>query len=88
MGSCVSCKKSSSNHDTLSNKKEPSAPPKSLQDEIITSSDFVIGAQELGPIQPEVALSAYKIFDKNKNGYLTIEETRAAYAYIRRLIDN
>jgi len=55
--------------------------------EYVTESDFLIGVKQMGPIEQDVALSAFKIFDINNNHYLSVLETRAAFEYLHKLTD-
>ena len=98
MGSCISCrtksskdnkKKGEANSGELLKKKQLSSPltPNKNNTEIIAESDFLIGAQQLGPVSSDVALSAFRIFDKNKNHFLSVMDAYAAYSYLQRLYD-
>ena len=75
MGCCVSQR----------SKKE--AENKKGSKDIISEADFLVGAQALGPVATDVALSAFRKFDKNNNHYLNLSETYAAYGLIQRLYD-
>jgi hypothetical protein len=54
---------------------------------IISEADFLVGAQALGPVATDVALSAFRKFEKNNNHYLNLSEAYAAYGLIQRLYD-
>jgi hypothetical protein len=98
MGSCISCRTKSSkdnkkNGEAKSNEllknTQSSSPLTSIKNnaEIIAESDFLIGAQQLGPVSSDVALSAFRIFDKNNNHFLSVTDAYAAYSYLQRLYD-
>ena len=56
-------------------------------DGLITEIDFVLGARMRGwgPVGEDVARSAFRAFDKNRNGYLDVEDVKRAYGYMHRL---
>jgi hypothetical protein len=57
-------------------------------DEPITVSDFREGARSmmgLGYIAPDIAQSAFNIYDHNRKGYLDQNEASGAYGYLERL---
>ena len=56
-------------------------------DGLITEEDFMIGARRLGwgEIGADIARSAFRLFDKNGNGYLDSEDIAYAYHHLNRL---
>ena len=56
-------------------------------DGLITEADFVLGARMRGwgPIGEDVARSAFRSYDKNRNGFLDAHDVNGAYTYIYRL---
>ena len=56
-------------------------------DGLITEEDFMIGARRLGwgEIGADVARSAFRLYDKNGNGYLDSEDIAYAYHHLNRL---
>ncbi len=57
-------------------------------DEPITVSDFRDGASRimgLGYVAPDIAQSAFNIYDHNRKGYLDRNDAICAYNYLNRL---
>ena len=54
---------------------------------LITASDFREGAYRmgLGSIGADVAQSAFNLFDRNRNGYLDVNDARGAYGHLHRI---
>ena len=57
------------------------------RDGLITEADFAIGARSRGwgGIGEEIARSAFRYYDTNRNGYLDPYDTNQAYSYMGRL---
>ena len=57
------------------------------QDGLITEADFVLGARMRGwgPLGEDVARSAFRSYDRNRNGYLDVNDINRAYGYLYRL---
>lgn len=100
MGSCASFQKNSNTYNKNKNKKSHSLPSsftssifsygcnketKRRHQQFITESDFLIGVNK--HIETNVALSAFRIFDKNNKRYLSVSDARSAYEYLRKLTD-
>ena len=56
-------------------------------DHLITEADFAMGAREMGfgTIGSELARSAFRTFDRNRDGLLSREDAFGAYGSIHRL---
>ena len=56
-------------------------------DGLITEADFAIGARSMGwgAIGESVARSAFRYYDKNRNGYLDVQDAHGAYGHLHRL---
>jgi len=56
-------------------------------DGLITVEDFIIGARQLGwgKLGEDVVKSAFRLYDKNHNGYLDNEDIEYAYSHLNRL---
>ena len=100
MGSCASFQKNLDTYNKNKSKKSQSLPSsftssifsdggnkekKRRHQQFITESDFLIGVNK--HIETNVALSAFRIFDKNNKRYLSVSDARSAYEYLRKLTD-